>query len=371
MKVCFDLRAAQKSSRYTGIGVYTYEVGRRLLNKNPNTFFLVRNNCELPFVINQSKLIKVNSLNQPEALQEIFDPLTTKKILIKNNIDIFHSPIPGYLTSNFHFKVITTIHDVIPEIFPEERHTPFFYQLLYKLKNRKALASDFIIFDSHSTQKDFIKLYGKPNKHSIVYLGAEQKVHTNFESAFDFNSYGEYIFYVGGFNKRKNFDYIIRIFNFLKDKDKLKVVIGGNVSKQVQNHIQNLCKINKVDYDKIHFTGKLNSSDLYNFYAHCYFFLYPSFYEGFGLPVAEAIHANSLVFTTNSSSLPEVGGDSVVYINGNDLENDSRIINETLENQNLINDLKSKAKNQKNLFSWNKTVQETLNVYKAVYENIN
>jgi glycosyltransferase involved in cell wall biosynthesis len=371
LKICFDLRPTQKSSRYTGIGVYTYELGRRLLDEYSNLFFLVRNNCELPFEINQSKLIKVNSFKKPESLQEIIDPFLTTKKLIKNNIDIFHSPIPGYLTSNPHFKVITTVHDVIPEIFPEERHTPFFNHFLYKLKNNKAVRSDFIIFNSNFTQKDFIKLYGKPNKHSIVYLGAEQKIQANFESTFDFSSYGKYIFYIGGFNKRKNFDYILKIFSFLKDKDKLKLVIGGNVTNQAQNRIQNLCKINKVNYDKIYFTGKLNSSDLYNFYAHSYFFLYPSFYEGFGLPVAEALHANSLIFTTNFSSLPEVGGDSVVYINGNDLENDSRIINETLENQNLINDLKLKAKHQKNLFSWNKTVHKTINIYKTVYENIN
>lgn len=366
MKVCFDLRATQKSSRYTGVGVYTYEVARRLVVKFPDIYFLVRKNCELPFVINKNKLIEINSFNKPESLQEIFDPLTTKNKLIKNNIDIFHSPIPGYLKTNSQFKVITTIHDVIPDKYLEERLRPFFNHYLYKLKNKNASKSDFIIFDSFFTKNDFISLYGKPKESTVIYLGSDQKELTNHITSIDFNYYGSYIFYIGGFNKRKNFDYIIKIFPYLKDHKELNLVIGGNVSIENKNKIKNLCKLNNVDYLKVYFTGKLNSSDLSSFYKFSLFFIYPSLYEGFGLPIAEALNENCLVFTTNNSSIPEVGGESVVYISGTDLKKDSKIINDTLENLTLINELKEKCKYQKKLFRWDKHVDNILNVYKNV-----
>jgi glycosyltransferase involved in cell wall biosynthesis len=366
LKICFDLRATQKSSRYTGVGVYTYEVARRLVLKFPDIYFLVRKNCELPFKINENKLIEINSFNKPESLQEIFDPLITKNKLIKNNIDIFHSPIPGYLKSNSHFKVITTIHDVIPEIFSEEKHKPFFNHYLYILKNKNASKSDFIIFNSFFTKNDFINLYGKPKKSSVIYLGAAQKELTNHITSIDFNYYGRYMFYIGGFNKRKNFDYIIKIMPYLIDQKELNLVIGGNVSVDNKNKIKNLCKLNNVDYLKVYFTGKLNSSDLSSFYKFSLFFIYPSLYEGFGLPIAEALNENCLIFTTNNSSIPEVGGESVVYISGTDLKNDSELINDTLENLTLINELKEKSKDQKKLFSWDKTVDNILNVYENV-----
>lgn len=369
MRVCFDLRTAQKNSRYTGIGIYTYEVGRRLVQEDPDIFFLVRENCQLPFTIPGRRLIKVRSFNKPESLQEIIDPIITFRKLLNNKIDVFHSPVPGYIRSNSSFKLITTVHDVIPDIYPEEKHKPFFNALLYKKKNKYASTSNFIIFDSYCTQNDFIKFYGEPKKYSVVYLGAEQSNEFKREVNFDFNFYGKYIFYIGGFNKRKNFDYLFRILPEILAEHDLNFVIGGNISNQDKNRIRDLCKSNDVDFRKVLYTGRLSPSELSRFYKFSYFFIYPSMYEGFGLPIAEALNSECLVFSTNNSSIPEVGGESIIYITGSNPETDTELIKNTLQNENLIKHLKNKAKSQRDLFSWDKTTKTTLEIYKKVYEN--
>ena len=173
------------------------------------------------------------------------------------------------------------------------------------------------------------------------------------------------ILYVGSINKRKNFISVLKTFMYL-DIDYKLIMVGNFSNNFTLDEISKKLIKKAKQSDKIEFRENVSDEELIKLYNLAKLFIYPSFYEGFGLPVAEAMACGTPVITSNVSSLPEVGGDAVVYVDPNNIEDiKEKIImilnDEDLQKQMIENGLK-RAKE----FTWEKSAKKHMEVFQKV-----
>jgi glycosyltransferase involved in cell wall biosynthesis len=172
-----------------------------------------------------------------------------------------------------------------------------------------------------------------------------------------------YILYVGGYNKRKNIPLLLNAYSALGMKRKnVKLVLAGAAGNYgIASHVASLGLQN----DVVRLTH-IAEEDLSLLYSGAFFFVYPSLYEGFGLPVLEAMTCGTPVLSSNAGSLVEVAGDAALYFTPGNEDELTMLMERVLEDSILRDDMRSRGLNRANLYSWRRCAQETL----TVYENI-
>jgi glycosyltransferase involved in cell wall biosynthesis len=235
---------------------------------------------------------------------------------------------------------ITTIHDLLFLITPH--YTGWRYKLyneLFKIFGRiisKRAAS--IITDSEHSKRDVIKIFGIPDKKvHVIFLGISKEymvigeVDLIKEVKRVYGIEGKYILYIGNFKPHKNVKRLIEAFADVKDEFlDLKLVLGGKKDKYVHLLKDTAEKLGIMD--KVIFTDFIKDEDLPYLYSGAELFVYPSLYEGFGLPVLEAMACGTPVICSNTTSLPEVVGDSGILIDTKDAKNITSAILTLLKN---------------------------------------
>ena len=174
---------------------------------------------------------------------------------------------------------------------------------------------------------------------------------------------GKYILFVGTLQPRKNIKRLIEAFSKLKDKDVDLVVVGkkGWMYDEIINSPSEFGVGNRVK-----FLDSVEDEDLSTFYKNAIFFILPSLYEGFGLPVLEAMEYGCPVITSNVSSLPEAGGDAVLYVNPEDVKDITEKMQKLLQDDSLRKELVAKGREQVKKFSWKKTAEQTIKVLEGL-----
>ncbi|MDD3521278.1 MAG: glycosyltransferase family 1 protein, partial [Actinomycetota bacterium] len=183
----------------------------------------------------------------------------------------------------------------------------------------------------------------------------------------------DYLLCVSSIEPRKNFERIINVFSEMIKQEKysnLYLVCAGGAGWKNEK-IYELVRKNNVE-KRVKFLGFVDERDLPSVYSGARLFLYPSLYEGFGLPVLEAMSSKVPVITSDVSSLPEVAGDAAVMINPYNEKDIFNAVENVLNNENLRKQLITEGTERANLFTWESTAQKTLEVYYKVYgqENI-
>ncbi len=278
--------------------------------------------------------------------------------------DIFFSP--AHFVPRFgKLKSVVTIHDLSYFYYPNE----FLKKDLYKLSRwtkysvNKALE---VIAVSENTKKDLIKHYSVPErKIKVIHNGFEKNIKTPRK----INVKKPYIFYVGTLQPRKNISLLITAFDKFVNKHKdFNLVIAGKKGWLYEDIFK---QVEKLDHkNKILFTGSVSDEELVYLYQNAFVFVMPSLYEGFGIPVLEAMNYGCPVISSNSSSLPEVGGDACLYFNPEKENELLEQLNLLVDNEQLRQDLIKKGKEQIKKFSWQKSAIRTLEVLKNVaHEN--
>ena len=290
--------------------------------------------------------------------------------------DMLHCPdyiIPPSINKN----IILTIHDLSFYRFPEFNFDWFIkkYQAMV-LKNAKR--AKIIIADSGSTRQDIINFMKiDSQKVKVIYLAADKKFKAlargelKSETLEKFNISKKFILSVGTIEPRKNFKTLIKAFNVFKDnymasKD-YELVIAGKTGWKSEETFEE-CK--KSPYkNEIIFTGELNDEDLIQLYNQASLFVYPSIFEGFGLPPLEAMSCALPVIATNTSSVPEVYPNEEFLLNPFDEEKMAQKINLVLTDEKTRDELiKFSIENSKK-FSWEKSALLTMQVYHQLYNN--
>jgi glycosyltransferase involved in cell wall biosynthesis len=248
-----------------------------------------------------------------------------------------------------NIKSIVTIHDLIFKRLPETYKA--IDRSIYDYKSKYSCThSDKIVAISKSTKNDLIEFYNiDPNKIQVIYQSCNPIFYSDKDLSpqleTKLQSYKlptEYLLYVGSVEPRKNLKLILEAYGQLQDKDIPPLVIIGKARSYKK--IFNQMKSSSAIADKIIWIENLENNELLKeIYKKASILLYPSLYEGFGLPVAEALLTKTPVISSNISSLPEAGGPDTIYINPHKVEELSVAIQKVLSNTELQTRMKGRG----------------------------
>jgi glycosyltransferase involved in cell wall biosynthesis len=286
-------------------------------------------------------------------------------------VDVFYSP-DFLLPPTRARRKIVTVHDLsyvrVPECFP----APLLNYLNRAVPPSVARA-DLILADAASTQRDLAEVYGVPlDKIKVLYSGVDTQfrpdVSEESQARVRAITRGKpYLLSVSTIQPRKNCVRLIEAFARLATSElriakseflirDLKLVIAGSRGWMFDEVFQTVERLGL--HDAVLFPDYISDGDLPALYAGATLFVYPSLYEGFGLPVAEAMACGAPVVTSNASSLPEVAGDAALYFDPRDVDAMTEALRRALINDALRADLRMRGLSQAKRFSWDKAAME-------------
>jgi glycosyltransferase involved in cell wall biosynthesis len=368
MRIAFDCQAFVLQS-YGGVSRYFTRLAQGLLNLEQQVEIFAPLHCnnhlsEMPKGIVNGLYIKQ------------FPPKTTRFFIPFNHI-LSRYKIAKWTPNIVHetyysrvdmapkgCKTVITVYDMIHELFPSQFPT---HNKMLEIKRNAIERADHIICISESTKKDLMRLHGTPaSKISVVYLGFDKFFEEEKKVLPALFGTKPFLLYVGSRGGYKNFS------GFLKAVSKSKKLLndfqlvafgGGKLSSEEMTLISSLgFAANQV--------CQLGGDDvlLGSFYRNASAFVYPSLYEGFGIPPLEAMANLCPVISSNTSSMPEVIDNAAEFFNPNDLDSMRCAIENVVYSELRMADLRNKGLTRLSLFSWEKATAQTLRVYKRIQE---
>lgn len=305
---------------------------------------------------------KIYSNNLPLTSQKTF--ITNKYFWINKNrknipkSSLYHLSTQYLSFLNLKPKIITC-HDLLPLFYPDS----FLTQTLEKFLFRGLTDAVKIIAISQNSKKDIINYFRiKENKIKVIYQGVNSSLF--YPKGNEDNGF---IFHISNEGKHKNVPFILNALKVLEQRGKIKNIkllkAGKAFNIKERKNNTELVKKLKLD-DNVKFFNDVSDEKLVNFYRSASVFVYPSLYEGFGLPVLEAMASGCPVIAGNTSSLPEIVGNAGILINPEDVSGFANAIEKVLTNKNLRMEMIERGIEQAKKFSWEKCAKETLKVYK-------
>jgi glycosyltransferase involved in cell wall biosynthesis len=292
-------------------------------------------------------------------------------------LDLYlHKPRPDVFFTPSHYgprfapvPTVMTILDVSYLYFPEL----FKQGDLYKLRNWTAYSAKKakkVLTISESSKNDIIKEYKIDEQNVVVTypgikntMSIEPHIYGMNELKAKYEISEKYVLFVGTLQPRKNIVRLIEAFSTIDEKN-LGLVIIGKKGWLYEEILEAPGKFGVGK--KVKFLEGVSDEELGIFYKHAICFVLPSLYEGFGLPVLEAMKHGCPVITSNVSSLPEAGGDAALYVDPEDVGDIAEKIKKLVTNKQLREELIAKGKKQVTKFSWEKAAQKTLDVLQSV-----
>lgn len=332
MRIGFDI---SQIAHQGGVATYTDNLAIHLLKIPGLEMKFFYSSLRKPY---RGELPNVRSLRLPPTLFEILFNKTRSIPIEKfiGEIDVFHSS--DWVQPPSKAKKVTTYHDVVPLKYPQWSHP----KVVDVHRRRLELVEkeiDLVIAVSQSTKKDLVEISRIPEeKIAVIYEAASEIFRPQVEEKVaEFRRRLHlpegYVLAIGGVGERRNLE---RVKEATKDYD---LVITGETIPWVPNE------------------------ELPLLYSAAKVLLYPSFYEGFGLPILEAMSCGVPVITSNVSAMPEVGGDAAVYVNPTSIEDITKNLKQVMEDDKLRKELVKKGLSQSGKFSWKKCAEETSRVY--------
>ncbi len=374
MRIGIDARGIYKE--LDGIGRFGMNLLKELARIDDFNEYIIYKNSSINSIVNKSNFTeKIINIPRFTIREQIIMPA----ILKRDNLDIFHC-LHNVLSIFYPKKSIVTIQDIMVtrflwfyEALPRiKKYTGLFYfKLFVKLSVEKA---DKVIVTSKFTKKEVMRHLNVKDEKLKICGAAVDSAFKPFNDEALLNAvlekYGicnPFILHVSNLKPYKNLRNLIYAYKLLSQKKSRypKLVIAGH-HKKYGTQIKEFTE--KVGLkEKINFVGYVDKNDLPILMSKSLCFIFPSIYEGFGLPVLEAMACGTPVITSNTSSLPEIAGEAAILVNPYDTKEIADAIENLLSNEKLRKELISKGLEQVKLFSWEKCAKETLKVYQEVY----
>ena len=370
MKIGFDAKRA--ISNNTGLGNYSRDTIRVLAHYFTNNQYLLYTSTENinttpPFIANNKHIV----INQPRSLfDKTFKTYWRSKNIVKDlsahKIDIYHGlsnelPIGIEKTS---IKTIVTIHDLIFMRFPQ------FFNILdrkiyYKKSKSACQRANKIIAVSNQTKKDIVKFLNIPEeKITVVHQGCNQV----FQQDIAFKKQQsiikkyrlpkDYLLYVGTIEERKN---LLTLLRALKDLTKEKLIIIGDGKAYKMKCLKFINK-HKLS-DRVFFLSGLSPEEIAVVYRSAEIMIYPSIFEGFGIPIIEALFSKTPVITTKGGCFAEAGGENSQYINPLSVVEIKAAIMRIKESPEIRNNMINKGLRYVQKFTDDKVADSLMKVY--------
>jgi len=322
------------------------------------------------------ELFLVPPIPLTENLSKVwFEQISFPRACLDQEVDVAHVPYfaPPLRSSR---SVVVTIHDLIPLVLPAYRGSTL-VRLYTRLVATAARRAGAIITDSAASKQDILDVLDvPPARVHVVYLAANetfkpigdaQKLETIREK---YNLPGEYILYLGGFDQRKNVATLILAFAKMvhNTSANAQLVIAGRLPTQNSAFFPDprpMVERARLQ-DRVSFIGWVPEEDKPALYSEANVFVFPSLYEGFGLPPLEAMSCGAAVIASNRGSLPEIVGEGGLLVDPLDVDGLAAAMTALAEDKRRRRDLAAKGLDQAQRFSWQKTVAKTLEVYRSV-----
>lgn len=348
MKVGIDI--SQVAFPGTGVAMYTAKLVEHLL-KAGGDYLLFGSSLRQQKAFKMFPQTKVFPF-PPTVMEFVWNRLHTLPIeTLIGKVDVFHSS--DWTQPPTKAKKVTTIHDLIVYKYPETSH-PYIVAAQKRRLGWVEKECDGIIAVSESTKNDITKLLNiPPEKITVVYEA------TNMKKGPVRKQGKPYILAVGTQEPRKNIGRLIQAFQKIKNKDIDLVIVGKygwgpSTSLRVKN-------------EKVKLLGYVPNEELAGLYTNATVFVYPSLYEGFGIPVLEAFNCDCPVVTSNISSLPEVGGRAAVYVDPLNVDDIAEKIDFVLSlSSSRRTEIIKAGRDQASKFSWEKAAAETKKIYEEL-----
>ena len=281
-----------------------------------------------------------------DKIDLLFSPANTSPVLLEKNI-----------------KRVLALHDIIylkKEISWSKNKKQILGRIYYALTSFNAKKAVSILTPTEYSKNDIINmLHISPNK---IFVDSRGHEHFNIEKATDlkllqkkYKIPTEYFFHVGGDSPNKNTELLVNLFS---EHQNLHIVIAG-IKNLENSYIYNKYKL----FNNIVFVPYITQEDLVGLYKNAMAFIFPSIYEGFGLPLLEAMKCNCPIICSNASCLPEVAGDAVLYFSPENKDDLLEKINLINTNKNLQASLKQKGQQQLQKYSWKHSAMIILNQF--------
>ncbi|MEX1192477.1 MAG: glycosyltransferase family 1 protein [Brumimicrobium sp.] len=371
MKIAVNTRFLL-SHKMEGFGWYTYETISRIVKNHPEhefVFFFDRPFDEKFVFAENVTPVVLNPPARHPVLFKIWFDFSVTKALKKYKCDAFISP-DGYLSLKTSVPQLAVIHDLNFEHHPEDIPKG---ALKYLKKNFPKFAHKAIRICtvSNFSKNDIVKTYGiSPDKIDVAYNGVSNVFKplleiekSNVRSTFTDGK--PYLLFVGAIHKRKNLHRLISAFERLKKENDFAhqlVIVGEPLwdSQQVQ--------IPEDLRSSIQFTGHLSLEKLAELMAAAEIFTFVSYFEGFGIPLVEAMQSGTPILSGNLTALPEVGSDAVQYCNPIDVDDIYRQLHLLITDKKLQEELKAKGLKRVKQFSWDKTANDLWKSFEKMME---
>ncbi|MFA6098170.1 MAG: glycosyltransferase family 1 protein [Patescibacteria group bacterium] len=376
MKIGIDCRTIlnPKSGERAGVGHYTYYLVKNIIKhdkKNQYVLFFDWRFREMKEFERPNVKVKNFPFSQyNKFLPFAYSHMLISAYLIKEGLDVFHSPISS-LPLMYPKKSIITVHDLAiyknPSWFPSQI---FSTKLLVPQSLRKA---DRIIAVSESTRRDLKEIFNVSAKRvKVIYEGTMVSKIPVKNKALDslkkFKLPANYILFIGTLESRKNVNGLLGAYKQLIEKSqdfqKYPLIIAGGQGYKYEEVFDKIKELKL--YKLVKYIGYVTHNQKMDLLKKAVCFVFPSRYEGFGLPVLEAMALGTPVITSNVSSLPEVAGKAALLVNPEKELEIANALKKLLASKKLRDDLRQKGFRQVKLFTWEKCARETIAVYESL-----
>jgi glycosyltransferase involved in cell wall biosynthesis len=375
MKIGIDCRIY--SSKFTGIGRYVYELTSRIAqHDNENEYVLFFNKSEFEKFTPSVKRIKKVLADSP--IYSLKEQLHFLHILNKEKLDLMH--FTHFNRPIFYNRPsVVTIHDLTLSYYPGKKKRSILHRLAYQLTlNASVKKAKRIITISKNSKNDLKKLLNvNEDKIRVVYqgVGSEfRQIEDANKIAGDLEKYSikkPFLLYTGVWRSHKNVPNLIKAFAEMKknfDLPELSLVITGKEDPHYPE-VKETVKALNLEKNVI-FTGLVSESELVSLYNAAEIYVFPSLYEGFGLPPLEAMACGTPVAASDVSSIPEIcGKGNAVFFDPQNFEDMALKIYALYSNKNLQRKLIEKGLNHVQEFSWDEMAKKTLSIYKECLNN--
>lgn len=359
------LNATCIHSTSSGLGVVTAQISRAFLNLLDENLSIYTHSHQLK-KLDPSRIKLVSRLVSPDLKtlghfnRLIWCQFGLPARLRKDRVQILYSTVEeGILWGRF--PQVITCHDILPLLYPEmyPRKKYAFRHILPIQLN----AASVVICDSENSRKDLRDWFGLQEKEvRVVPIGLD---HTNYEPKIEpliKEKYGleKYLLYVGEFRPYKNLERALEAFSRLNLHD-YKFVFAGKKDDLFYPVLREKV-VNLNLQDRVVFTGYFPSEDLPYLYSSASLFVFPSLYEGFGMPPLEAMACGCPVVCSNAASLPEVCGEAAIYVDPYNIDSIATGIAHLLNDSILWERMKRVGLERAKRFSWDRTARQVINI---------
>lgn len=361
------INGLQLGNKFAGLGRYTKNLLVNIANidKNNEYYYFLRKDNKSIYEINQRNFHSVtyDVLLKNKIKRFFLEQMTIPKVSKQRGINIVFSPGPVMVLRG-EFKKVFCLHDVRKLLFPKMLNP--IDRIYYSIMIRKSVKTADLIFTvSNYSKQDIIRYFNYPDDKIIVTYDAVDegfKKISHKEKLMSirdkYNIRGSYILFVGEIMKIKNVLRIIRAYAAINNRIKAKLVLAGRPGN-IFNEAKALVKTLGIDEDVL-FLGWTSDEDLQLLYSAADVFVFPSLYEGFGMPVLEAMACGVPVITSNTSCLPEIAGDAALLVNPEDIESITNSMIRVHKDKVLYQELVERGFKQVKKYSWEKTAKDTI-----------